>query len=248
MSDEAARGIDPRFDPRFQRGYVSDAAANARKPARREPTAPPSPIETELYGPGSVGTAAERSAPLREEARVLEADRTPEPDHAAALLAYFAPEQGETGSRARPVPDDEAMFAPRSDAPSTPGPSRIGPPPSTSAVHSDLGMRAGEGAGDDDFVVEPELESESPFVRHPALRYWTALAISVVFVVVGAWLSWNMTRERMSPSGTMADQAEAQAFLSAVAALSAGLVQAGALGTVVVLAVWALQSARGRRS
>ena len=229
MSNEAARGIDPRFDPRFQRGYTTDAAAAARAAERRKPHDPPTEEEAALFGPRPPGTAPERPAPRVEPAPA------PEPDHAAALLAYFGPE-------AHSVAHPEASQYARSEAPAL-DQHRIGPPPTAFGEHSDPGMPSSQGDVDH-FVVEPEPESESPFVRHPSLRYWLALAVSIGFAVAGAAIYWNVALQQMS-GVAMLDTA-GQAFQNALSSLGTGLVQSGLLGVVVVLAVWAVQSARKR--
>ncbi|ANJ25611.1 hypothetical protein [Agromyces aureus] len=229
MSDEATRAIDPRFDPRFQRGYVPDVAGGARAKVRREPTDAPTEVETELFGPRSAVTSDRRPAPL------TAAPPKPEADHAAALLAYFAPEEPT-------VPNPPTEPGPRSDPAPNP-PTDLGPASGGITSHSESGMRREV----DDGFVEPEPESESPFVRHRWLGFWVALAASIAFVVGGAVLYWNVSLEQMSPSGRIAGAAETQAFLSALYALGIGLVQAGALGIVVVLALGAVMSARRGR-
>ncbi|KQM82249.1 hypothetical protein [Agromyces sp. Leaf222] len=228
MSNEAARGIDPRFDPRFQRGYKTDAAAAARAAERRRPDAPPTAEEAALFGPRPPGAPPERPTPRIEAAAPFAPTRVSEPDHAATLLAYFGPKAGA-----------EATTSYAAEAQSQ---GRIEPSPLEQALHADDGMGA-----HDDFVVEPEPLSESPFVRHPSLSFWVALAASAAFVIAGVVLTWNVNLEQMRPTGRMAG-AESQAFLSALSALAIGLVQAGALGVVVVLAMWAVQSRRRRTS
>ncbi|WP_143109732.1 hypothetical protein [Agromyces sp. CF514] len=140
------------------------------------------------------------------------------------------------------MPDDEAMFAPRSDARSAPQQARIGPPPSAIGEHADPGMHSER--GDARFVVEPEPESESPFVRHPSLRYWVALVASIGFVLTGAVLYWNINLMQMS--GMMTLSSEEQALQSAVYSLSSGFMQAGVVGVVLVVGLWAVQTGRGR--
>ena len=70
MSEGSATGIDPRFDPRFQRGYVPDVAAASQA---TEPAPAPAPIDVAPVH----GRAADRAEAVRalvgepEEARGL---------------------------------------------------------------------------------------------------------------------------------------------------------------------------------
>ncbi|GAA1955373.1 hypothetical protein [Agromyces allii] len=230
MSDEATREIDPRFDPRFQRGYVPDAAGSAQPTATFARPSAETPAARADDGPARAASA--QSPAIASSAPARSTTTADDADHAAALLAYFAPEA-----------DPQAAAAPEVAAPGAP-PARaatyIGPPPS----HAVSGMNAAP--ADSDFVVEPEPVSESPFVRHPALGFWVVLGTSLGFVVAGAVLTWNINYAQMS--GRMTLPSEGQAFINAMSALGAGLVQAGVLGIVVVLAVQAVRSGRGRRS
>lgn len=236
MSNEAARGIDPRFDPRFQRGYTPDAAATASPQASVAEAA----TEPALAEPAAGRASQRRETGIRAEPAVGREVRPPErvvrpdqldDDHAAALLAYFGP----------PADRAAAPDAAESDEPQHRG--RIGPSPAPAEpAGSGFDRRHGEHVD-----VDADSENESPFVRHPSLAFWVALAASIGFVVVGVVVSWNVSLEQMRPTGRMSG-AETQAFLSALSALGMGLVQAGALGTVVVLAIWAVQSGRRRHS
>lgn len=220
MSNEATRGIDPRFDPRFQRGYVPDAAALAADPPPAAVVAEP-PAARAAAVPSASRPADPRDRPADPRDRPADADPADD-DHAAALLAYFGPEAG------------AAPAVATASAAAQPSP-RVGPPPTSSAPRADA-------APSPEFVVEPEPVSESPFVRHPSLRFWLGLAASTSFVIVGTFLYWNVNIQQMR--GSM--DVDGQAVLQASGALATGLAQAGALGVVVVLAVWAASS--GRRS
>jgi hypothetical protein len=79
VSDGTASDIDPRFDPRFQRGYVPDAAAPTSEPTPPQP-APP---------------AASAPAP----APALDPDVDAAADPAAAFLGLLAHAQAERLAR-----------------------------------------------------------------------------------------------------------------------------------------------------
>jgi hypothetical protein len=203
MSDEAARGIDPRFDPRFQRGYTPDAATPA--------FAEPAPV-----------VRAEPSAPERRIAPP--AARISHEQHHADLLAEIGFAADSTDAHA-----DRSMFA--AGAASAPAPSSAEPAPPA----GDAGHRPPAGA------VAPTAPA-APASRHSVLRFSIALAASFVFVVIGAALYWNAMNEQMRPSGrfSVSDSLTQQMIL----ALGTGLLQAGALGAIVVLAVWAVTGLR----
>lgn len=61
MSDDATTGIDPRFDPRFQRGYVP-SPESGRAAAEAPPTMVPPPQAPAAPPLGSVPLVAARSA------------------------------------------------------------------------------------------------------------------------------------------------------------------------------------------
>ncbi|GAA1839109.1 hypothetical protein [Agromyces salentinus] len=223
MSDEAARAIDPRFDPRYQRGYTPGVheVPTAVPEAPREAQR----VEREPGGRAAATEAAVARKPQRGDTAIVSDEQAH--DHAAALLAYFG---RETGSEA---------------VGSTGGPprgARIEAPPAAAGQYADSGMAELLDAS----VTDAEHESESPFVRHPSLAFWVSLASSIAFVLIGAVLYWNVNLEQMQPGGRIGG--EDQAFLSTMHALGLGLVQAGVLGIVVVLALWSVQVARGRRS
>jgi hypothetical protein len=100
--------------------------------------------------------------------------------------------------------------------------------------HADPGMRRREPAKE-----EQDLPVDSVPQR---ARFWIALGASVAFVVAGAALTWNAMNSQMSPTGRMGmgDQVTQQMMQS----LGAGLVQAGSLGAIVVLAIWAVSGLR----
>jgi hypothetical protein len=74
--------------------------------------------------------------------------------------------------------------------------------------------------------------------------FWIALAACVVFIVVGGALFWNGASDRSmftsAPSGLEG------AFNQFSMSLAPALVQAGVLGSVVVLVVWAITGRRSR--
>ena len=72
----------------------------------------------------------------------------------------------------------------------------------------------------------------------PTGRLWMGLAASLLLVVVGLALVWNAATDRSVYTGTASgSEGDAIRFLASVAP---GFIQAGALGCVVVLVVWAL--------
>ncbi|GAA1507498.1 hypothetical protein BJ978_000763 [Agromyces terreus] len=230
MSNEAARGTDPRFDPRFQRGYVPDAAASVSDGVARDPH----PVAGSRPLIGAPAPAEAEPAALHPAAGAAVVEEAQTDDHAAALLAYFGPDTGAVRAP-RPVGEPDPVGT-------RPGVFIGPPPPRTAAEHAESGMHASSGG----FVVEPEPESESPFVRHPSLRYWVSLAASIAFVLFGLWLYWTVNLDQMS--GMVSLGVEQQAMYNSLQSLASGLMMSGALGTVLVLGLWAVQAGRGARS
>ncbi|MDR6905502.1 hypothetical protein J2X63_001188 [Agromyces sp. 3263] len=74
--------------------------------------------------------------------------------------------------------------------------------------------------------------------RVPTGRLWMSLAASLLLVIAGLALVWNAATDRSVYTGTATgSEGDAIQFLSTVAP---GFIQAGALGCVVVLVVWAV--------
>jgi hypothetical protein len=87
-----------------------------------------------------------------------------------------------------------------------------------------------------------DLLDEGPEVggarRVPTGRLWMGLAASLLLVVAGLALVWNAATDRSVYTGTASgSEGDAIRFLASVAP---GFIQAGALGCVVVLVVWAV--------
>ena len=74
--------------------------------------------------------------------------------------------------------------------------------------------------------------------RVPTGRLWIGLAASLLLVIAGLALVWNAATDRSVYTGTSSgSEGDAIRFLASVAP---GFIQAGALGCVVVLVVWAV--------
>lgn len=192
--NENTAGIDPRFDPRFQRGYVPDAAAAMS--ASVPPAAP-------------TGSA---SAP--------DADTATSDDPAAAILGLLAHAQGERLARTRHERDDaDAVDDERVEHDSPAFTWGLGPQPQPQPL------------------PQPELDAS------PTRWFWIALSACIAFVVVGVALFWNGASDRSTfmtaPSGVEG------VFSQFSMMLAPALVQAGTIGAVAVLVIWAI---RGRRS
>jgi hypothetical protein len=210
VSEGTVPGIDPRFDPRFQRGYVSDADAPVPMPDTREA---PLAATTTPAQPAPPAAPAQPAPP----ARVAEAD-----DPAAAIHGLLA--HAETRRLTRPgrEPDDSAEG------------------------HS----AHGAAAGDDPAEVESAFtrvasrgsEPEPAPDTSPTRWLWTAIGACVSFVVLGSVLFWVQASDPATFLGSRAGIDETVRAI--VSALSPALVQAGVLGVVVVLVIWAV---RGRR-
>jgi hypothetical protein len=192
VSEGTVPGIDPRFDPRFQRGYAPDRAAmpDAREVPPAVPTAPAPP------------------APLPHVAKA-EAD-----DPAAAILDLLAHAEAQRLAPSRRKADDPADER-------------------AAAVEPDAAHVA---------FTEPDHEPEPVVEVSPTRWLWIAIGACVSFVVLGSLLFWVQASD---PATFMGGRAGIDETVRAmVSALSPALVQAGVLGVVAVLVVWAV---RGRR-
>jgi hypothetical protein len=207
MSENTA-GMDPRFDPRFQRGYVPDAAArpdpipSQRAPDRAAPvTGFGDSVDTPPRLVATRGGAVESPNPVTETERVTDATAADAgaDDPAAALREMLVHAQG------------ERLDASGRDA----------------------------GAGQD----QPQLDAGPVVDASPARWFWIALAACILFVVVGVALFWNGASDRTTfmtaPSGVEG------VFHQYSMMLAPALVQAGTIGAVAVLVIWAI---RGRRT
>jgi hypothetical protein len=197
--NENTAGIDPRFDPRFQRGYVPDAAAamSAPVPPLRAPT-------------------VSASAP--------NADSAASDDPAAAILGLLAHAQAEQLARTGHERDDADAVDDERVEPDSPA--------FTWAVEPQLRPQ-----------LQPQLDAGPVVDASPARWFWIALAACILFVVVGVALFWNGASDRTTfmtaPSGVEG------VFYQYSMMLAPALVQAGTIGAVAVLVMWAI---RGRRT
>jgi uncharacterized protein YjeT (DUF2065 family) len=203
MGSEVSEGrtpteLDPRFDPRFQRGYVPDAAASGSEsvpPPPAEPTAPAPAPDADAASPG---------------------------DPAAAILGLLAHAQAERLAGHSHEPDDSD---PRDDQQAEPDPHVF-----TSPVEPQ---------------VQPRADAEPIVHPSPARWFWIALAACFVFVVIGIALFWNGASDRSM--FTAAPSSLEGAFNQFSMALAPALVQAGVLGSIVVLVTWAITGRRSRK-
>jgi hypothetical protein len=190
VSDGAVPDIDPRFDPKFQRGYVPDAAAPA--PA---PPGPPAPA--------------------------LNADAATPDDPAAEILGLLAHAQAERLARESQERDDPDTVE---------------------------DQRAGPGSPAFTWTVEPQVQPQpdaAPIVHaSPTRWFWIALAAWVVFVMVGIALFWNGASDRSM--FTAAPSSLEGAFTQFSMAIAPALVQAGTIGAIAVLVMWAITGRRSR--
>jgi hypothetical protein len=107
VSETNARSIDPRFDPRFQRGYVPDASAppaaesDAVRPAPTAPTAPAVPTAPSPAPAAAAPAPAIADAPL---------PATPEPIRSEPIAEVVRERPSAT-----PETDPEPVFAALTD-------------------------------------------------------------------------------------------------------------------------------------
>ncbi|MGI9825398.1 hypothetical protein [Agromyces sp. Marseille-Q5079] len=208
MSKDAARGIDPRFDPRFQRGYTPDAAEPMR-PDAAPVAADPVPVVR-----GTPAQPASRAAPDARPATAIVPPSVAATAHRNDDHVDLLTQIGFAGAEAH------------ADQGIPPG------PPSTTAP-SPAPRQPGAG-----------LPVSTPTVL-PRRGFWIALGASVAFVLGGVALYWNLNYEQMRPMNVTSS--DGQVLLQAGMALATGMMQAGVLGIVVVLAIWAVRSgSRGR--
>jgi hypothetical protein len=226
VSDRTVPDIDPRFDPRFQRGYVPDATApgpdpipSHRPPDRAAPvTGFGDSVDTPQGPVATRGEAVESPNPVTDTEGVTDAGAADAgaDDPAAAILGLLAHAQAERFARADPerdvTPADDWRAEPDS-------------PAFTQAA-------------------QPEHDAEPMVNASPANWFWIALAACVVFIVVGVALFWNGASDRSMFTGIRSGLEGAFNQFSMI--LAPGLVQAGVLGSVVVLVVWAITGRRSR--
>jgi hypothetical protein len=197
VGESSARQIDPRFDPRFQRGFVPDAAA---------------PMEAAM-------DAADRPA--------APASRT------SASASRFGD--------ARDTPPESSV---------TPG--------GAGSTNREAGGQGGERQASNaateepahsDTQAEPPAEGDQPIEGSGIRWFWIAIGACLAFVVVGSILYWVQASDPLLYTGSSRSRIDETISL-VVTALSPAFVQAGVLGTVAVLVIWAARAARrggGRR-
>jgi hypothetical protein len=200
VGESSARQIDPRFDPRFQRGFVPDAAA---------------PMEAGM-------DAADR--------------------------------------RAEPASRTSAPASRFGDARDTPPESSVTPGGAARSTNREAGRREGErqaphAATEEpahtDTQAEPAAEGDQPIEDDgsDSRWFWIAIGACLAFVVVGSILYWVQASDPWLYTGSSRSRIDETISL-VVTALSPAFVQAGVLGTVAVLVIWAARGARrggGRR-
>lgn len=189
MSDgRISRDIDPRFDPRFQRGYVPDVAAPMSEPVA--PSPPRRPVAAPAAGADDVA------------------------DPAPAILGLLAHAQAERPARS----DRESVDGDPTD---------------------------GEQAERDSPAFDRAVEAQQAAADVSTRWFWIALGACLVFIVVGVALFWNGASDRSMFRG--ASSGLEGAFYQFSMALAPGLVQAGVIGVVAVLVMWAITGRRSRR-
>lgn len=103
-------------------------------------------------------------------------------------------------------------------------------------------------AGDAPTPDENAPSAEADHAPSATRWLWIALASCAAFIVTGALLSWNLANDQERFMGSIGTPSEEALRLFATV-LSPALVQAGIVGTVIVLAVWVIldRRAEGRR-
>jgi uncharacterized membrane protein YgcG len=196
VSGNPEREIDPRFDPRFQRGY---------DPA----------------GSGPDATGPDATGPDATESDVPGADTTAEDDGVDRVIRALR--ERNDPPTAPPVDEVDGPADPRT--PAEPA------EPDEPAEPGDRTQAADP--------IEPARTAWSG-VRW----FWIAIGACLAFIVVGSLMYWNTVadpRRYTGPIGSGIDET----IRMVITALAPALVEAGVLGIVIVLAVWAF---RGRRS
>lgn len=214
MSDGTVPEIDPRFDPRFQRGYVPDAAVPTPDPipGHRPPD----------RGAPVTGFGDSRDTPQVPVATRGEAGESPNPvtETAGVTGAAAADAAADAGA------DDPALALREMLA-------------QTQGERLDASGRDGR-AGQD----EAGTDAESVIDASPARWFWIAFAACVLFVVVGSVLYWVQTSDPSVYMGGGPRAGIDETVRVVVGALSPALVQAGVFGGIAVLLIWAVRGHR----
>ncbi len=156
----APPGIDPRFDPRFQRGYVPDAAAPA-------PESASTPEQTQR------DARLERAAPAAGFA------------DPADLAPSVAAARGDAAGFSGPLAPGAAVADPAVASPAVA--SAVQDAAGAGEHRPDA---AADAADAEEARAEPVLEAESSPRIAPARWFWIALAACAAFIVAGAVLYW----------------------------------------------------------
>ncbi|MDQ0894403.1 hypothetical protein [Agromyces ramosus] len=180
MSDSSTKGVDPRFDPRFQRGYTGADEANT-------PVGPPSP-----YPPRVPGAEQTRPAAGDATARLLEAMQRTAPPRPIVPPASAAP----------PGADDDTSATALADL------RRLAPEPQPQP--------------------EPASGSGDQHARPWFIAGWV---LSAALLAIGTWWAWAANSD---PTYYMGVGGIDMAFRQLGWSLGAPLLQAGALGVVLV--------------
>ena len=218
MSEGSATGIDPRFDPRYQRGYVPDAAG-----APQVSDAAAAPVDVEPVRDRDDGPAEVLPALIRESGE-------------ARGLGSSAPTDGSASTR-------RASTGPTSAGPTSTGPTSTGPTVSPAPTDDEVADADAVVASDGRFPEEDVLAEDEHL--SPTRWMWIALGACVAFVVVGAVAFWVQASDPSNYIGGVRAGID-ETFRLVINALAPALVQAGVIGIVVVLVTWAVRGRASR--
>ena len=216
MSEGSATGIDPRFDPRYQRGYVPGAAG-----APQVSDAAAAPVDVEPVRDRDDRPAEVLPAVIRESGE-------------ARGLGSSAPTDGSASTR-------RASTGPTSTGPTSTHPTSTHPTVSPAAADDEVAeavVASDSRFPDEDVLAEDEHLS-------PTRWMWIALGACVAFVVVGAVAFWVQASDPSNYIGGVRAGID-ETFRLVINALAPALVQAGVIGIVVVLVTWAVRGRASR--
>jgi len=212
MAEGNVTGVDPRYDPRFQRGYSGTGDTDVPGASPRPQPAPSSQPQRESLEELE-RRASERTAPKRVPelpSRSFE-PRTPVNGTDPATRSREGAQAGESTRRGGSNGDEAAGHS--DDPPADP---TAGAP-----------------------VQQLEAPSSS------ARWFWIAIGACVGFIVVGSLLHWVQASDPgIYGGGAMGTDETTRMFLSAI---TPAMVQAGVIGAVAVLVVWATRGTRSGR-
>lgn len=229
MTDSKER-LDPRYDPRYQRGYVG-GEADVPFPAIPHPESTPQP---EFVPPPQVPPAAHAVVVLRD----ADSPR-PLPEGRARAVPAPSPAAEADGPAATSAPATIADDADRSGADRASD-------ERTDADETDAD-RAGAAAAARarSAAVAP---ADGGIASWPAnVWLWIAFGACLAFVVVGSWAIWSQVSDPRNYLGSVSVGVD-ESLRLLVSYLAPALVQAGVVGAVVVLATWAIRGRSSRRA